>query len=108
MKKFEVTVTIDRPIGYTDAFNNVYSVNYGFIENIIAGDGEYQDAYILSASVVPLEKFSGEVVAIIVRKNDVEDKWVVMSKGEQIDIATIQSKTNFIEQYFDSDILLLV
>lgn len=44
-----VKVIVDRPLGsfhpkHKDIF---YSVNYGYIEGIIAGDGEYQDAYIL-------------------------------------------------------------
>ena len=44
-----VTVIIDRPLGTTHPNHNdiIYPVNYGYIENIFAGDGEEQDAYIL-------------------------------------------------------------
>lgn len=38
---------IDRPIG-TIHHGTVYPINYGYIEGLIAGDGEEQDVYILS------------------------------------------------------------
>ena len=44
-----VKVKIDRPLGschpkYKDLY---YPVNYGYVEGVIAPDGEEQDAYIL-------------------------------------------------------------
>ena len=44
-----VTVTIDRPMGtyHPNHPDIYYPVNYGYIEGIIAGDGEEQDAYVL-------------------------------------------------------------
>ena len=77
-----VKVIVDRPLGtyhpnYSDLY---YSVNYGYIPNIIAPDGEEQDAYILGIDV-PLKEFTGKVVAVIHRINDVEDKWVVVPEN---------------------------
>ena len=42
-------VTIDRPIGssHPDYPSLVYPVNYGYIEGVIAPDGENQDAYVI-------------------------------------------------------------
>lgn len=77
MKRFGVTVIVDRPIGYKDFYGNVYRLNYGYVEGITAGDGEAQDAYIIYDKDEPLEIFKGEVMAVVVRKNDIEDKWVV-------------------------------
>lgn len=48
MEKLNLKVTIDRPIGYIDSFNNTYPINYGFVPGIIGGDGEEQDVYVIS------------------------------------------------------------
>ncbi|MGT2935370.1 inorganic diphosphatase [Streptococcus castoreus] len=105
-KQFEAIV--DRPIGYQDQYGNHYPINYGYIPNRLAGDGEEQDVYIISQQVnQPLQNFQGELVAIIHREDDVEDKWVLTSPNEQITIETIQLQTYFLEQYFTSTIELL-
>jgi len=46
-----VTVTVDRPLGsYHPKYSEMYyPVNYGYVEGIMAPDGEEQDAYILGA-----------------------------------------------------------
>lgn len=101
-------VIVDRPMGYQDSYGNIYSVNYGYIPDRIAGDGEEQDVYILSKQVInPIETFDGELMAIIHRTNDVEDKWVLTSPGEELSLEDIRQDTQFIEQYFDSWIELL-
>ncbi len=61
-----VAVTVDRPMGsfhpkHKDIY---YPINYGYIEGIIAPDGEEQDAYILGVDK-PVDKFTGKVIAII-------------------------------------------
>ena len=73
-----VKVTVDRPMGtYHPKHKDIYyPINYGYIEGIMASDGEEQDAYILGVNK-PVEEFTGKVIAIIRRLNDVEDKWVV-------------------------------
>ncbi len=45
----KVTVKVDRPLGsYHPNHKDIYyPINYGYIEGIIAPDGEEQDAYIL-------------------------------------------------------------
>ena len=98
-----VTVIVDRPLGSTHPKHKdmIYPVNYGFVEGIIAGDLEEQDCYILGIDE-PVETFKGKVIAIIKRKNDVEDKWVVSNKSftkEEIINATF-----FTEQYFDIEV----
>ena len=102
-----VTVTIDRPLGschpkHPDIY---YSVNYGYIEGIIAPDGEEQDAYILGVDI-PLQTFTGEVIAVIRRKDDVEDKWVVAPEGMTFSKEKIEELTRFQEQYFDSEVII--
>ena len=102
-----VTVTIDRPLGschpkHPDIY---YSVNYGYIEGIIAPDGEEQDAYILGVGT-PLQTFTGEVIAVIHRKDDVENKWVVAPEGMTFSQEEIEELTRFQEQYFDSEVII--
>lgn len=83
-----------------------YEINYGYISGIPAQDGEEQDAYIVGVDV-PLDAFTGEVIAVIHRKNDVEDKWVVSPPGSHFDREEIQKLTHFQEKYFDTEIEML-
>ena len=101
----KVKVIIDRPLGtyhpkHRDIF---YMVNYGYVEGILAPDGEEQDAYILGVDK-PLEEFTGVVLAVIHRLNDVEDKWIVVPEGTSFTKEEIIKKVDFQEKYFKSEI----
>ena len=98
-----VHVVVDRPIGYRHG-DIVYPINYGFIPELIAGDGEEQDAYILGVNE-PVAEFDGQVVAAIRRKNDCEDKFVVAPAGAVYHQGQIAEAVHFVEQYFDSRII---
>ena len=64
------SAVIDRPVGFKDSFGNVYPINYGYIPELMGGDGEEQDVYIVSHDQQqPLEKFTGKLVAIIHRRD---------------------------------------
>ena len=106
MKSFQVTVTIDRPIGYVDDYGNCYPINYGYVAGVIGGDGEEQDAYVLTDRKEPLTTFTGQVIAKIIRQDDVEEKWIVAKDARYTKDAIYQA-TKFIEQYFDSHVELL-
>ncbi len=102
-----VTVTVDRPIGsrhpnYPDI---IYPINYGYITVITAGDGEEQDAYILGVNK-PLKNFTGLIAAVIHRKNDIENKWIVVPEGFFPSKTDIISLTAFQEQFFDIEIIM--
>ena len=100
-----VKVVVDRPLGsvHPNHKDIVYTVNYGYVPKIMAGDGEEQDAYILGVDV-PLSEFTGKVVAVIRRKNDIEDKWVVAPENLVISKEEILEAVHFQEQYFDIEI----
>lgn len=106
MEKLKVHVTIDRPIGYQDAFGNIYPINYGYISGVIGGDEEEQDAYILNEPD-KADSFIGIVSAIIHRRDDNETKWIVIPEGTSISEDEIIKQTYFIEQHFDSYVELL-
>ena len=91
-----VTVTVDRPLGsrHPNFPELIYPVNYGFIQGVMAADGEEQDAYILGVDQ-PISAFTGRVIAIIYRKNDVEDKLVVAPDGMLFEKEEIRSLTAF-------------
>ncbi len=100
-----VTVIVDRPLGschpkHKDIF---YSVNYGYIPGIFAADGEEQDAYILGVNE-PVKEFTGKVVAIIHRFDDVEEKWVVAPEGAPFTREEIAKLVAFQEQFFQTEI----
>ena len=100
-----VKVIIDRPLGsYHPVHKDLYyPVNYGYVEGIIAADGEGQDAYILGIDV-PMEEFTGEVIAVIHRHDDIEDKWVVVPEGTSFTAEQIMERVSFQEQYFKTEL----
>lgn len=102
-----VNVTVDRPIGsvHPNHSDIVYELNYGYVKDIIAPDGEEQDAYIVGVDV-PIAEFTGKIIAIIHRKNDIEDKWVVAPEGKYFSKDEIKRLTHFQEQYFDAEIIM--
>ena len=98
-------VIVDRPLGsfhpnYPDL---KYEINYGYIDGIMATDGEEQDAYILGVNE-PVSEFKGKLIAIIHRLNDVEDKWVISNKNYTKD--EIYELTKFMEKFFEIEILM--
>ena len=73
-----VKVTVDRPLGtyHPEHKDTYYPINYGYIDGIIAPDGEEQDAYIIGVDK-PVSEFEGVVIAIIHRSDDVEEKYPI-------------------------------
>ncbi len=98
-----VTVTVDRPMGavHPSHADLNYPVNYGYIKGLTAGDGEEQDAYILG-TCKPLRSFTGKRIAVIHRRDDEEDKWVVAPDGMPFSEEEIRRQTAFQERYFDT------
>ena len=97
----KVHVIVDRPLGsvHPKHVDLIYPVNYGYIEGIIAGDGECQDCYVLGENE-PIKAFDGVVIAIIHRLNDVEDKWIVTKEGVLLFDQEILESIAFQERYF--------
>ena len=99
-----ITVYIDRPIGFKHD-GIIYEQNYGYIKEFKALDGEYQDAYVLGVDT-PLKTFTGKVIAIIQRKEDIEDKIVVCDMNKTFTKEDIEKKVSFIEKYFKHKIII--
>ena len=104
-----VTVTIDRPIGsYHPVHKNLYyPINYGYLKGIIAQDGEEQDAYVIGVDV-PVKEYTGKVIAVIHRNDDVEEKWVVCPEDRAFTKEEIEEIVRFQEQFFDFIVIMSV
>jgi len=102
-----VKVIVDRPLGsYHPKYKEMYyPINYGFVEGVIASDGEEQDAYILGIDV-PVKEFIGKIIAIIHRDDDIEEKWVVAPDNTTFTVDEIMEQVNFQEQYFKSKVII--
>ncbi len=100
-----VRVIVDRPLGtfHPKHKDICYSVNYGYVPDVLAPDGEEQDAYILGVNK-PVKEFVGRVIAIIHRFDDVEDKWIVAPEGASFTKDEIMKQVAFQEQYFRTEI----
>ena len=100
-----VRVIVDRPLGtfHPKHKDICYSVNYGYIPDVLAPDGEEQDAYILGVNK-PVKVFIGKVIAIIHRFDDVEEKWVVAPENSSYTKDEIMKQVAFQEQFFRTEI----
>lgn len=103
----EITVTVDRPLGsrHPEHRDMIYKLNYGYVNGITGGDGEFQDAYIMGIDT-PVESFCGVVIAVIHRLNDDEDKWVCAPRGQSFTETEIRCATEFCEKWFESVIIM--
>lgn len=102
-----VEVVIDRPMGsfHPEHKDLYYPVNYGYVEGILGGDQEEQDVYFLGIDK-PVKRAEGIIIAVIHRKNDVEDKWVAAPKGMKFSRREIEKSVHFQEKYFEYEILM--
>jgi len=100
----EVEVTMDRSLGTKHPKHGfLYEANYGYIENIMAPDGEELDAYYLGVNK-PLKKAKGKVIAIIHRADNDDDKLVVVPPGTIFSDEEILKQVNFQEKWFKSSV----
>ena len=102
-----VKVIVDRPLGtYHPKYKDIYySVNYGYVEGVIAPDGEEQDAYILGINE-PIKEFDGKVIAVIHRHDDIEEKWIVVPEHLSLSKDEIMRQVDFQERFFESEIIM--
>lgn len=100
-----ITMFIDRPIGFHHPSGIVYPIHYGYLPGIPGGDDEEQDAYLLHVTA-PVTSFTGYAVALILREDDCEDKFVLSPELRQYAQNEIEDAVHFQEQYFRHTIVL--
>ena len=101
-----VKIKIDRPFGSKHPKHDmIYEVNYGFVPDTKASDGEEIDAYLLGVDK-PLDEFTGKCIAIIHRKDDNDDKLVIAPENaKEMSDEQILKMVNFQEKWFESEII---
>jgi len=101
-----VKIKIDRPIGSKHPKHGfVYEVNYGFVPDTKAPDGEEIDAYLLGIDK-PVDEFTGKCIALVHRLDDNDDKLVIVPEGlKDISDNEILKMVNFQEKWFNSRIV---
>ena len=104
-KKFEIK--IDRPIGSAHPKHPdiIYPINYGFVENLMGGDGEEQDVYLLGVNEKVME-YECKVIGVVHRLNDNEDKWVACPVNMDFSRDEILKGIYFQEQFYKSEIFM--
>ena len=101
----EVEIVIDRALGTRHPKHGfIYIVNYGYVPNVISGDGEELDAYLLGV-FDPVESYKGKCIAVIHRTNDDDDKIIVVPYGVNYTDEQIKALTEFQERFFESVIM---
>ena len=101
-----VTIVIDRPIGYVHCKGEaalVYPINYGYIPGVLGGDGEELDVFLVGVDV-PVSEFTGCIIGIAFRADDVEDKLIMVPEGVTLDAEEIASAVQFQEKYYHTTI----
>lgn len=100
-----LSIKMDRPIGTVHPKHPdlIYPINYGYVPGLMAPDGEEQDAYVLGVRE-PLEEFTGKLIAVIHRFDDVEEKWVLAPEGMDFTKEQVEEMTRFQEQYYQIEI----
>ena len=102
-----IDIVIDRPLGSVHPkYENIeYSVNYGYVPNVFSNDGEELDVYLLGVDV-PVATCRANIIAIIYRLDDIEDKLVAAPEGIAFTKEEIKRAVAFQEQYFTTEIEL--
>ena len=97
-----VTVRIDRPIGYVHQKKNytlTYPINYGYLPGVTGGDGEELDVYLLGVDR-PVHEYTAQVIGIVHREDDVEDKLIAAPAGMAFSKEEMREAVRFQEQYY--------
>ena len=105
----EVTIEIDRPIGYEHHKGEktlLYPINYGYIPGVLGGDGEELDVFLVGVDE-PVKTYTGRIIGIVYRADDVEDKLVMAPSGASYSAEEIARDVYFQEKYYQSTIRAL-
>ena len=104
-----VKIEIDRPIGYVHHKGEktlIYPINYGYIPNVFGGDGEELDVFLIGVDT-PISSYTGQIIGIVYRADDVEDKLVMAPVGKTFSAEEIARAVYFQEKYYQTTIRAL-
>ena len=101
-----VTIGIDRPIGYVHHKGEktlVYPINYGYIPGVLGGDEEELDVFLVGVDT-PVTEFTGRIIGIAYRADDVEDKLIMAPEGKVFTAEDMAKAVQFQEKYYHTTI----
>lgn len=100
-----IKVKIDRPKGFVHPQTKIrYPINYGFVPDDFAPDGEEIDCYVLGVDH-PISEFVGRCIAVIRRIDDDDDKLIIVPDNLGYSDEEITALTGFQEQFFKITII---
>lgn len=105
----EVSIEIDRPIGYVHHKGDktlVYPINYGYIPGVLGGDGEELDVFLVGVDI-PVKTYMGRIIGIAYRADDVEDKLIMAPTGASFTAEEMAHAVYFQEKYYKTTIRAL-
>jgi inorganic pyrophosphatase len=101
----KISIEIDRPLGSKHpTWGFIHTLNYGYVPGLLAPDGTDRDVYLLGV-FEPVDTYTGICIAIVHRHDDDDDKLVIVPEGVNYTDDQISALTEFIERYFDSEII---
>jgi inorganic pyrophosphatase len=98
----KIHIEIDRPLGsvHPEHDNIWFCCNYGYVSGVLSKDGEELDAYLLGV-FTPVSAYDGICIGIV-KRDDGDDKLVVVPEGVDYTDEQILALTEFIERFHDS------
>ena len=81
----------------------IYPINYGYIPGVLGGDGEELDVFLVGVDE-PVSTYTGRIVGIVYRADDVEDKLIMAPEGESFTADQMARAVYFQEKYYQSTI----
>ena len=79
----------------------MYPINYGYVPGVLGGDGEELDVYLMGVTE-PVSSYRGQIIGIVHRENDVEDKLIMAPIGARYSAEEIREAIRFQEQYYET------
>lgn len=73
---------------------------------ILGGDGEELDVYLIGVNE-PVERFTGRIIGIAHRENDIEDKLIMAPPDKKFTRDEVERAVHFQEQYYNTQIELI-
>ena len=104
-----VTIEIDRPIGYEHHKGEktlLYPINYGYIPGVLGGDDEELDVFLIGVDH-PVSSYTGQIIGIVYRADDVEDKLIMAPIGQSVTAEEMARAVYFQEKYYHTTIRAL-
>ena len=102
----EVTIEIERPISYLHKKGEktlIYPINYGYIPGVLGGDDEELDVFLVGVNT-PVSSYTGKIIGIVYRSDDVEDKLIMAPIGKSFSAKEMALAVHFQEKYYKSTI----